>query len=340
MIVISSFIFSKLTQSYSYCNSYGEKDMQLGWVLKKSHESCLSFKNYLFNNTYFDTNIFLNQYGFRDKNTVNNKLPDIIFIGDSWTFGYGVNYEDTFAALIDDQTSLNVFNMGVPNYSSLQALYLIKRFNNNFNPKLIIFLNPEIMSRALCSKENYKNTLEPCYTIIDNEVEIVFPDGDFLNNSIAQNKYPSGFHTAGYNFYEYYFLYKPKYIFNKLLLKIGLKSNKYKPDVGANYFSKKELNLIKNKELNLISSLTTPNTKFINIMMSQNVYNANEIKKIQENYNFYNLNHEWYEKNINARLNKMENNGRIEKDGHYNEEANEIIAEAILNELNFNNHIK
>ena len=333
-VIISSLVFSKLTQSYSYCNSYGQKDVQLGWVLKKSHESCLSFKNYLAGKTYFESKIILNQYGFRDYKKINNESPEIIFIGDSWTFGYGINYQDTFASIVQTKTGLNVLNIGVPNYSSLQALYLYKRHLNNFNPKLIIFLNPEILSRALCSKENYRLTLEPCYTIIDNEVKIIFPNEEFLNNSIAQNKYPSGFHTAGYNFYEYYFLYKPKYIFNKLLLKIGILSNNNKPDVNVDYFNKDELKLIKSEELSIISSLTSSKTKFINIMMSQDVYDKKSIDNMEEKFNFLNLSKKWFDIEVNEKLNLTSNNGRIEKDGHYNEEANEIIADAIIGVIN------
>ena len=331
--ILTPFVYRKITKSYSYCGSYGETDVELGWVLKKSHISCLTFKNYLKNETYFDTKIFLNQYGFRDKKTINNQTPKILFIGDSWTFGYGVDYEDTIAAIIERKTGMSAFNLGVPNYSSLQTFYLFNRFKNKFKPEYIIYLNSGVWNRALCSKELYNITLEPCYTIINNEVNIKFPNKKFLKDSIESFRYPSGMLTSGYNLFHFLFFIKPRDLLIEVLAKLGIKDFFPNAEVSANHFSDNELKSIKNKEIEMLKEISSPNTKFVNIMMYGDNYIDQKLSNFNNDKNFIHLNHAWFDLNINQKLNDLENKGRIIIDGHFNESANELIAEQIISVL-------
>lgn len=333
-ILISPSIISKLTKSYSYCNSYGDRDNQLGWVLKQSHKSCLSLKNHLKQKIYFDTRIILNQYGFRDNSLVNKKKPNIIFIGDSWTFGYGIDNQKTFASLVSSKTNMNVLNMGVPNYSSLQSIFLYKRFEDEFNPKYIVFLNPSTLTRALCSKDKYHYTLEPCYTSKNNEVKIHFPNKEHLDVALDKKIYPSGFYTSGYNFFDFYLRYKPLEILRKFLKKYGMHNEEYNAEVKPEYFTNSEIELIAKKELSILADLSNKNTKVINIMMHSNHYDKNQITDMELSKNFTNFDYEWYEENVKDKLLYVKNGGKIELDGHYNEEANEIIASEIVRLIN------
>ena len=334
LILITPGIYSKLTKSYSYCNSYGERDSQLGWVLKQSHESCLSLKNHLKQKIFFDTKIFLNQYGFRDNALLNKNKPDIVFIGDSWTFGYGINNQKTFASLVSSKTNMNVLNMGVPNYSSLQSIFLYKRFEDEFSPKYVVFLNPRTLTRALCSKEKYQYTLEPCYSLNDNEVKIHFPSKPYVDIAINKKIYPSGFHTSGYNFFNFYFKYKPLEIFRKFIKRYGLYNEGYNAEVKPQYFTNFEIELIAKKELSILAELSNQKTRVINIMMHSDHYEKNQIKEIELKKNFINFDINWYRENIINKLTYVFNNGKIELDGHYNEDANEIIASEIANLIN------
>ena len=61
-----------------------------------------------------------NGFGFKSScdNTIDNKDFDIVFIGDSFTEGIGLDYEDTFVGLFaDSYPELRVANMGVSSYS-------------------------------------------------------------------------------------------------------------------------------------------------------------------------------------------------------------------------------
>jgi hypothetical protein len=84
-----------------------------------------------------------NSLGFRDKEIKNINYENIgkrlVLIGDSFTFGVLLNYEDTFAGMIDDQLSQlkktgggvpewEVLNLGVSSYSPIIYYNKIKYF--------------------------------------------------------------------------------------------------------------------------------------------------------------------------------------------------------------------
>ena len=75
--------------------------------------------------------IFTNNLGFKDKNNrkINFKNRNLLFIGDSFTEGVGIKYEDTFVGLIESKLkekndNIEVLNAGVQSYST--SIYLAK----------------------------------------------------------------------------------------------------------------------------------------------------------------------------------------------------------------------
>lgn len=63
--------------------------------------------------------LYTNNYGFKNKDGSNlkNKKIDIAFIGDSFTEGIAIKHEDTFVGIFENQTQMNVVNLGVSSYS-------------------------------------------------------------------------------------------------------------------------------------------------------------------------------------------------------------------------------
>ena len=104
--------------------------------------------------------------------------------------------------------------------------------------------------------------------------------------------------------------------------------------MNPQYFTNSEIELIARKELSILAELSNQKTKVINIMMHSDHYEKNQIKEIELKKNFVNFDINWYRENINYKLTNVFNNGKIELDGHYNEEANEIIASEIANLIN------
>ena len=75
--------------------------------------------------------IFTNNLGFKDKNNrkIDFKNRNLLFIGDSFTEGVGIKYEDTFVGLIESKLkekndNIEILNAGVQSYST--SIYLSK----------------------------------------------------------------------------------------------------------------------------------------------------------------------------------------------------------------------
>ena len=78
--------------------------------------------------------IFTNNLGFKDKSNrkVEFKNKNILFIGDSFTEGVGIEYEDTYVGIIDRKLkeknkNIEVLNAGVQSYST--SIYLSKIYH-------------------------------------------------------------------------------------------------------------------------------------------------------------------------------------------------------------------
>lgn len=78
--------------------------------------------------------------------------PTVIFVGGSFTFGYGVPYEETFAGKLEsmDGFPYQVINLGVEAYGTDQSLLILKRHFKKFNTKAVVytFYDPHIPRNA------------------------------------------------------------------------------------------------------------------------------------------------------------------------------------------------
>ena len=218
------FAYKKLTLSYNYCGSYGELDEELGWKLKENTSSCFSGTNYLTGETFFDSKIYTNNLGFRDIGT-NRDVPAgaVTAIGDSWTFGYGVNYEETFPYLLSQKINFPVVNMGVPAYGSGSTLLLFERYVNQIRPSTVIYVTHGFWTRSLCfSEEKPTENLVPCFWWNDQSkhVELIKPQPGKVFEQAGKHVHPGGSLTAGYDNLEYFFIIKPLAIMNQIKSKV------------------------------------------------------------------------------------------------------------------------
>ena len=94
------------------------------------------------------TTVKINSDGFRDKEYSIEKLNNtfrIIVLGDSITFGWGVENNETFSEILEDKlNSLNnginyeVLNFGVHGYNTLQEVELLKEKGLKYKPDMVI----------------------------------------------------------------------------------------------------------------------------------------------------------------------------------------------------------
>jgi hypothetical protein len=94
---VGYFIYRKLTYSFEFGEKFGKFDDELGWVLRENATSYIRGRSLLKRELYYDSKVFTNALGFRDRATALMPQPEgIVTIGDSWTFGYCVDFEETY----------------------------------------------------------------------------------------------------------------------------------------------------------------------------------------------------------------------------------------------------
>ena len=91
----------------------------------------------------------INSRGYREYEFSENKNPDmkrIIIMGNSCTFGWKVNLEQTYAKTLEKllnqnlpQPEFEVINAGMTGYSTYQGLRLLKKEILSYHPDIIIF---------------------------------------------------------------------------------------------------------------------------------------------------------------------------------------------------------
>lgn len=123
-------------------------DRQLGWRLAPNWKG--RHKHY-----DFDVNYSTNRYGFRGDFKAEGKRAgqSYAFVGDSFTFSFGVNDDETFVSLLDLQTEADTYlNFGVPGYSTDQEYLLIQERVFYFSPDvilLVVYLGNDLFDNEL-----------------------------------------------------------------------------------------------------------------------------------------------------------------------------------------------
>ena len=135
------------------------------------YELIPNIKEYRFKNTTISTN----SEGFRDYEYPIEKPENtyrIAMIGDSVTFGWGVNLKDTYAKQLENKLKsrsdykYEVLNFGIPGYYTDQELNLVKKNVLTYNPDMIIltyvFNDAEIAPRYNLDKKVflYRQTIQ------------------------------------------------------------------------------------------------------------------------------------------------------------------------------------
>ncbi len=77
----------------------------------------------------YDVRVVFNQHGLRDRRDIAGaRRDDAIFVGDSFTFGWGVREDERFSAVFETQTGIRSFNLAVPTgVEGYQALLTMAR---------------------------------------------------------------------------------------------------------------------------------------------------------------------------------------------------------------------
>jgi hypothetical protein len=114
-----------LIQFEADCARY---DSTLFYTLKPGKSSFASYE--------FDNQYNVNSSGFRDSEADLNH-PEVLFLGDSFTMGWGIDQDKTFAQLFENQTKLKTLNSGISSYGTAREYFNFKKVSPD-SLKLIV----------------------------------------------------------------------------------------------------------------------------------------------------------------------------------------------------------
>lgn len=97
---------------------------------------------------FYGAEIRTNAFGFRDGDYPVQRVPGrerVMLIGDSFTLGWGVQFDSTYAKRLEDLLNQNgrpaeVINQGVGNYNTVMELELFREKGLQFQPDVVVLM--------------------------------------------------------------------------------------------------------------------------------------------------------------------------------------------------------
>lgn len=148
--------------------NHQQYDPYLGWVNRPG----VSGTNYGPDNR--QSRLVINSRGLRDREIEYLKPPGlkrIVVLGDSFAWGYGLNAEERFSDLLDQEfPGTQAINMGVVGYSTDQECTFFEREGIKYDPDLVILLvhDTDIFHNGL--RANYGKA-KPYFTLWEDKLE-------------------------------------------------------------------------------------------------------------------------------------------------------------------------
>ena len=113
-----------------------------------------------------------NRYGFRDieHDDSSDKKPAIVFLGDSFTWGFEVEFGEMFVNQLRDRlASYEIFNLAHRGYGTDQALLTFTRWRDNHPLKFVVLMFSENDISDNNSRVRYRKP-KPKYQLVENEL--------------------------------------------------------------------------------------------------------------------------------------------------------------------------
>jgi len=118
-------------------------DPEIGWTYRPNQSAWVDFvggqPSVLVNHNEIGARV--RSEGLR----FDQEAPTLILVGCSYTMGFGLPYEETFAGYLESLPGfpLQVVNLGVEGYGTDQSMLILKRYFDSFNTKAVVFTYSE-----------------------------------------------------------------------------------------------------------------------------------------------------------------------------------------------------
>ena len=116
-------------------SAFHQFEAELGWIQTPNHDG-------LFQGREFTVNIKTNSHGFRDDEYPFTKpvgSKRVVVLGDSFTWGWGVEHEEIFCEVAERKLEGTEFlNLGQSSYGTTQEYLLLKKLGMQFSPDFTV----------------------------------------------------------------------------------------------------------------------------------------------------------------------------------------------------------
>lgn len=223
--VLGYYLYGYVTYTIDYCGPFAVLDDEIGWVVAPDSESCINGRHGVFDDLAFTSKVYTNSDGARTgAGHAATATGGILAIGDSWTFGYGIDWQDTFAARLSEDYPVTL--LASPAYSGAQALLLGQRAVDIVEPDYIVYLELGFWGRAVCTGSvRPAGILKPCYWVDDaGRAHLVTPPAGHVLRMARFGQRPGGMVGAGEKTLTYFLIARPIAKLNSILVRLGLRS--------------------------------------------------------------------------------------------------------------------
>jgi len=115
-----------------------------------------------------------NSLGFRSRREYSADPPPVVFLGDSYTFGSGVQDDETFVALVDRELGAEVpcYNMGIGGFGIDQMWMTLRHYALPLQPRAVVlaFIRYDLDRSLSAYRRGHIWREKPVYRVADGEL--------------------------------------------------------------------------------------------------------------------------------------------------------------------------
>jgi hypothetical protein len=225
LLVVGYYSVAKLTYPAYACGSFAQLDGELGWVLKPSATSCLGHRGMFAAQPWFEAPVYTDANGFRAARAGGETpVGGIVAVGSSYTFGYGVSYEQSYPGVLERLTGTPVVIVASPAYSAAQTLLLAQRWVPRLRPKVLVYSEMGAWLRNACTGATRPTAiLKPCFwRSPSGKTELVVPPPGRVERLGRWGVVAGGMIGAGEVTWSYFLISRPVLQITHALARFGV----------------------------------------------------------------------------------------------------------------------
>lgn len=332
------YLYGYLSFQGDFCGAFGRLDAEIGWTLKPGTQSCIIGKTASFGEIAFRGEVSIDARGARVSAAEFGAAGDgvkpvqVIVLGDSWPFGYGVDGEDTFASRLMRDHGYATALFASPAYSNAQAMMLADRMAEKYRPEAFVF-HIAGLERAVCvGATEPRWILKPCYwTAPDGKARLVAPPPALVEAAAAFGLRPGGMLGVGEKTLGYFLISRPVSKVNSLFVKLGIVSGT--PDDFRGSASPREMEAIRQASFDDLRRMNARHKARMILLDPGGIYDGLTDAAVASGEMIHVGNRQWRAE-ISLPSDALPESERIvPHDGHYGRGVHAMIADMVSERL-------